>query len=89
MDEYLIELARKYTLAKFIRISADELDFDLVGSPTILAYQGGILIANLVRITDEVGARFDIEAVEDVLLRYTREGMFTKENNSCHIYLYT
>ncbi|CAO3704053.1 unnamed protein product [Rhizopus stolonifer] len=70
LDEYLIELARKYTLAKFIRISAAELDFDLVGSPTILAYQGGILVANLVRITDEVGSRFDIEAVEDVLLRY-------------------
>ncbi|KAG1590450.1 hypothetical protein G6F47_010047 [Rhizopus delemar] len=70
LDEYLIALAKKYTLAKFIRISAIELDFDLVGSPTVLAYQGGILIANLVRIMDEVGYRFDVESIEDVLLRH-------------------
>ena len=72
MDEYLIDLAKKYTLAKFIRISAVELDFDLVGSPTVLAYQGGILIANLVRIMDEVVCRFDVESIEDVLLRYNK-----------------
>ncbi|KAI8372061.1 thioredoxin-like protein [Choanephora cucurbitarum] len=70
LDDYLRELAQKYTLAKFIRISAEELDFDLVGSPTILAYQGGSLVSNLVRFVDHVGSRFDVDTVEDALLRY-------------------
>ncbi|KAI7901784.1 thioredoxin-like protein [Cokeromyces recurvatus] len=70
LDSYLSELARKYVLAKFIRVSAIDLDFDLVGSPAILAYQGGILIANLVRIIDEIGTRFDVESIEDILLRH-------------------
>ncbi|CEG73069.1 hypothetical protein RMATCC62417_08519 [Rhizopus microsporus] len=70
LDEYLIDLAKKYALAKFIRIHATEIDFDLVGSPAILAYQGGILIANLVRIIDEVGQRFDVESIEDILQRH-------------------
>lgn len=65
----MIDLAKKYALAKFIRIHATEIDFDLVGSPAILAYQGGILIANLVRIIDEVGQRFDVESIEDILQR--------------------
>ncbi|KAI9258505.1 thioredoxin-like protein [Sporodiniella umbellata] len=70
LDKYLVDLARKYTLAKFLRISASELDFDLVGSPALLAYQAGILVANLVRLTDEVGARFDVESVENVLIKH-------------------
>ncbi|RCI03646.1 hypothetical protein CU098_007042 [Rhizopus stolonifer] len=69
LDDHLRQLCQKYTLAKFIRVSAEDLDFDLVGSPTILAYQGGLLIANLVRIIDQVGSRFDVDAIEDVLLR--------------------
>ncbi|KAI8988661.1 thioredoxin-like protein [Pilobolus umbonatus] len=70
LDNYLVELSQKYALAKFIRVSAVELDFDLVESPAILAYQHGQLVANLVRLVDEVGSRFDIDAVEDVLLRH-------------------
>lgn len=69
MDIHLTELAKKYVLAKFIRVSAIDLDFDLVGSPAILAYHGGILVANLVRIIDEVGQRFDVDSIEDVLLK--------------------
>ncbi|KAI8639380.1 thioredoxin-like protein [Parasitella parasitica] len=69
LDLILPDLAQKY-FAKFIRVSANDLDFDLVGSPAILAYAGGVLIANLVRIIDEVGSRFDIDAIEDVLLRH-------------------
>ncbi|KAI9478895.1 MAG: thioredoxin-like protein [Benjaminiella poitrasii] len=68
LDSHLSELARKYVLAKFVRVPAIDLDFDLVGSPAILAYQGGILVANLVRMVDEVGTRFDVETVEDILL---------------------
>ncbi|KAG0181164.1 hypothetical protein DFQ28_007472 [Apophysomyces sp. BC1034] len=70
LDEHLRGLAHKYALAKFIRVSALDLEFDLVGSPAILAYKSGILVANLVRLVDEVGSRFSVEDVEDVLLRY-------------------
>jgi hypothetical protein len=57
-------------MARFVRVSAIDLDFDLVGSSAILAYRGGLLVANLVRLLDYVNNRFDTETVEDVLLRY-------------------
>ncbi|KAG2224127.1 hypothetical protein INT45_000142 [Circinella minor] len=69
LDEFLVDLAQKYALAKFIRVSAADLEFDLVGSPTILAYKAGMLVANLVRFVDYVGPRFSEEAVEAALVR--------------------
>ncbi|KAI8140307.1 thioredoxin-like protein [Fennellomyces sp. T-0311] len=69
LDDYLVDLARKYALAKFIRVSAADLEFDLVGSPAILAYKGGMLVANLVRFVDYVGPRFSDDAVEAALLK--------------------
>ncbi|KAI9274301.1 thioredoxin-like protein [Phascolomyces articulosus] len=69
LDDYLMDLAQKYALAKFIRVSAMDLEFDLVGSPAILGYKGGMLVANLVRFVDYVGPRFSEDAVEAVLLR--------------------
>lgn len=69
LDEILQGLARKYSLAKFIRVSGLDLEFDLVGSPAILGYKSGMLIANLVRLDDEVGAKYTAESVEDVLVR--------------------
>lgn len=56
-------------MARFVRVSAIDLGFDLVGSSAILAYRGGLLVANLVRLLDYVNNRFDTETVEDVLLR--------------------
>ncbi|CAO3589104.1 unnamed protein product [Absidia cylindrospora] len=70
LDVILQGLARKYCLAKIIRVSALDLEFDLVGSPAILGYKDGILVANLVRLDDEVGSRYTAEAVEDVLVRH-------------------
>ncbi|RUS22889.1 thioredoxin-like protein, partial [Endogone sp. FLAS-F59071] len=71
LHDHLDHLARKYTLAKFIKAHARELDFDLVGSPAILAYKGGVLVANLVRVTDEIGeSGFDVDKVEDLLLKH-------------------
>ncbi|KAG1098370.1 hypothetical protein G6F42_018003 [Rhizopus arrhizus] len=72
-DDYANEIddvSQKYRLAKFIRVSANDLEFDLVGSPAILAYTSGVLIANLVRIIDVAGSRFDIDTIEDILLRH-------------------
>ncbi|KAI8097740.1 thioredoxin-like protein [Halteromyces radiatus] len=70
LDFILQGLARKYCLAKMIRVSALDLEFDLVGSPAILGYKSGMLVANLVRLDDEVGSRYTAETVEDVLVRH-------------------
>ncbi|ORX48798.1 thioredoxin-like protein [Hesseltinella vesiculosa] len=70
LDALLQPLARKYALAKFIRIAAHDLDFDLVGSPAILAYKSGILVANLIRLDDEVGPVYSEETIEDLLIRH-------------------
>ncbi|CDH52167.1 hypothetical protein RO3G_10266 [Lichtheimia corymbifera JMRC:FSU:9682] len=68
LDDFWRELARKYAFAKFVRVSARELDFDLVGSPAVLGYRNGNLVANLVRFVDMVGPAFTEEAVENALL---------------------
>ncbi|KAL0085887.1 thioredoxin-like protein [Phycomyces blakesleeanus] len=68
LDDHLRGLASTYALAKFIRVSALDLEFDLVGSPAVLAYKSGLLIANMVRFVDQVGPRFSPEAVEDCLV---------------------
>ncbi|KAI8338583.1 thioredoxin-like protein [Chlamydoabsidia padenii] len=70
LDDILQGLAHKYSLAKFIRVSGLDLEFDLIGSPAILGYKSGMLIANLVRLDDEVGAKYTAESVEDVLIRH-------------------
>ncbi|KAI7874743.1 thioredoxin-like protein [Lichtheimia hyalospora FSU 10163] len=68
LDDFWRELARKYAFAKFVRVSARELEFDLVGSPAVLGYKNGNLVANLVRFVDLVGTAFTEEAVENALL---------------------
>ncbi|KAI8072395.1 thioredoxin-like protein [Gongronella butleri] len=70
LDNILHGLARRYALAKFIRVDAADLDFDLVGSPAILAYKSGILVANLIRLDDDVGPVYSEDAIEDLLLRH-------------------
>lgn len=68
VDDIFADLARKYAMARFVRVPALDLEFDLVGSSAILGYRGGLLVANLVRLVDYVNARFEVETVEDVLL---------------------
>ncbi|CAG8468316.1 15342_t:CDS:2 [Cetraspora pellucida] len=71
LNECLTHLARKFINSKFLRILAHDLDFDLIGLPAILVYKNGKLIANLVKITDEIGeTNFDSDTVEKVLLRF-------------------
>ncbi|CAJ0861932.1 18051_t:CDS:2 [Entrophospora sp. SA101] len=70
LNDCLANLARKYVKAKFLRILANDLDFDVVGLPTLLVYRNGRLIVNLVKVTDEIGeTNFDVDNVEDVLTR--------------------
>ncbi|CAG8585611.1 1275_t:CDS:2 [Funneliformis caledonium] len=71
LNECLIHLARKFVGAKFLRILAHDLEFDPIGLPALLVYKNGELIANLVKITEEIGeTNFDADTVEEVLIRY-------------------
>ncbi|KAF0466647.1 thioredoxin-like protein [Gigaspora margarita] len=71
LNECLTHLARKFIHSKFLRILAHDLDFDPIGLPALLVYKNGNLIANLVKITDEIGeTNFDSDTVEEILLRY-------------------
>ncbi|CAG8600805.1 11951_t:CDS:2 [Diversispora eburnea] len=71
LNECLTQLAKKFVYAKFIRILAHDLEFDPIGLPALLVYKNGDLIANLVKITDEIGENnFDFKIVENVLIRY-------------------
>jgi uncharacterized protein YbgA (DUF1722 family) len=74
MNQYLMILAEKYRLAKFLCIVSTEADpnFDEIALPTLLCYRNKELVANLVRITDELptsdNGMFDIEDLEKLLL---------------------
>jgi len=71
LNECLIYLARKFVRAKFLRILASDLEFDPIGLPALLVYKNGKLIANLVKITEQIGEiNFDSDTVEEVLIRY-------------------
>jgi len=51
-------------------MQAREAEFDIVGLPALLAYKNGKLIANLVKVTDEIGEReFDANVIEEILIR--------------------
>jgi len=74
LNQYLIALAQKYRLAKFLCIISTEADpnFDEIALPTLLCYRNKELVANLVRVTDELNTSdngmFDIEDLEKLLL---------------------
>jgi len=74
MNQYLMVLAEKYRLAKFLCIISTEADpnFDEIALPTLLCYRNKELVANLVRVTDEIdtmdNGMFDIDDLENLLL---------------------
>jgi len=75
LNQYLMILAEKYRLAKFLCIVSTEADpnFDEIALPTLLCYRNKELVANLVRITDELpttdNGMFDIDDLEKLLLK--------------------
>ncbi|KAK9761287.1 hypothetical protein K7432_013928 [Basidiobolus ranarum] len=71
MNECLDRIAARYVHAKFLKIPSVEADpdFDPIALPAILAYKNGTLVANLIRVTEELGDRFDEEAVEALLVK--------------------
>ncbi|CAB4424594.1 unnamed protein product [Rhizophagus irregularis] len=85
LNECLIYLARKFVKAKFLRILASDLEFDPVGLPALLVYKNGELIANLVKITEQIGEiNFDSDTVEEVLIKY---GAINKNEDIDDLYL--
>ncbi|GBB93191.1 hypothetical protein RclHR1_02130004 [Rhizophagus clarus] len=85
LNECLIYLARKFVRAKFLRILASDLEFDPIGLPALLVYKNGELIANLVKITEQIGEiNFDSDTVEEVLIRY---GAINKNEDIDDLYL--
>lgn len=69
LDGCLIQLAGRYATTKFIRIKAQEVDFDEEVCPTVLVYRAGDLIANLVMISYELSEDFDSSELEELLTK--------------------
>lgn len=74
MNEHLERIAKEMDYCRFFRLEACKVkeNFDHIGFPCILVYQGGKEVANLTPITEgmepSLRERFTIEDVESVLL---------------------
>lgn len=64
-------LARRYLTTRFIRLHHTEAEMDAAATPAILAYKGGELFANIMRVVDEIppGRSISSESLELVLRR--------------------
>jgi len=70
VEDALSNLARKHETTRFVKITADEAEMDIVAVPAILAYQAGELIANLVSVVDEIPDGRELSSVSlELLLR--------------------
>ena len=54
VEDCLASLARKHTSIRFVKLHYDEAEVDIASVPTVLAYRGGDLVANMTAIVDEV-----------------------------------
>ncbi|KAI5836835.1 thioredoxin-like protein [Morchella snyderi] len=65
-------LARRYLTTRFVKLHYREAEFDPEVVPAVLAYKGGELFANLVKIVDEIppGRGLSTDSLELVLRRY-------------------
>ncbi|XP_035676848.1 phosducin-like protein isoform X2 [Branchiostoma floridae] len=67
-------LAQDHPRVKFCRIQSSEADvsqtFTSKGLPAILAYRGGQLVANFLRITDQLGEDFFAGDLESFLVEH-------------------
>ncbi|KXS20170.1 hypothetical protein M427DRAFT_142949 [Gonapodya prolifera JEL478] len=73
VNSHLDKLAVKYARTKFLRIVSTDADpdFDEIALPAILAYRDGQLIANLIRVQDEVpgnGGTIELNDLENLLI---------------------
>lgn len=72
LNHILQSLAIKYPYVKFLKIISTEAkpDYDDVGLPSLLVYQGGNLLQCWVPITVKLGKNFEAANVELLLARY-------------------
>lgn len=68
MEDSLSALARKHDTTRFIKLSYEEADLDVMTVPAVLAYKGGELIANLVSVIDQIPPDRDMSAASMELL---------------------
>jgi len=69
LNKALQTLAIENAYIKFLKIlSTDAIEnFDDLTLPSLVVYQGGNLFRSFVRITDYLGAKIDVEKVEQLL----------------------
>lgn len=74
MNGCLISLSQEYPTVKFCKLVSSlagmSRQFKIRGVPALLVYKGGQMIANFVRITDELGHDFYANDVENLLLEH-------------------
>ncbi|MCJ1355943.1 MAG: hypothetical protein MMC33_005936 [Icmadophila ericetorum] len=68
VEDSLSALARKHETTRFIKLSYEEADLDVMTVPAVLAYRGGELIANLVSVIDQIPSDRDMSAASMELL---------------------
>lgn len=69
VEDCLGSLARKHTSTRFVKLHYEEAEVDVASVPTVLAYRGGDLYANLTSIVDEIPAdrQLSVASLEGVL----------------------
>lgn len=69
MEDCLYTLARRYVTTRFVKLHYLEAEMDSAAVPAVLAYKGGELFANIMRIVDEIpaGRSLSAESLELVL----------------------
>ena len=72
MEDCLNTLARRYATTRFVKLHHNEAEMDVAVVPAVLAYKGGELFANIMRIVDEIpsGRSLSTDSLELVLRRF-------------------
>ncbi|PUU80782.1 thioredoxin-like protein [Tuber borchii] len=71
VEDCLNTLARRYATTRFVKLHHNEAEMDVAVVPAVLAYKGGELFANIMRIVDEIpsGRSLSTDSLELVLRR--------------------
>ncbi|RPA98171.1 thioredoxin-like protein [Choiromyces venosus 120613-1] len=71
VEDCLNTLARRYVTTRFVKLHHTEAEMDVAVVPAVLAYKGGELFANIIRIVDEIpsGRSLSTDSLELVLRR--------------------
>ncbi|KAF8534293.1 thioredoxin-like protein, partial [Trichophaea hybrida] len=72
VEDCLNTLSRRYITTRFVKLHHIEAEMEASVVPAVLAYKGGELFANIIRIVDEIppGRNLSTDSLELVLRRY-------------------